>query len=353
MAPTTALWNPSQTLKLGPYSPEESSTCIGHAHSKNRRCHNPIAAANRQKASQLLDRIQRIDIKRNVDLTEDLEEIAARLLCTRWHKNQAPVVARRWMEEVEKLRTTAEGGRRRAVTATREGAVASVTTTATTARIISTTTVPRVAGAARTTASPQTTSPPRVTSAILTLASPTQRTLQSPPRPTPPTSAAPESPTRTKPPSSAAAPSLTPPPPLSSSASDPQPPATPTPLAEECPICYDDVHEDEQKTLSCEHSFHTVCIGAWFANQDGCSRPRTCPYCRVPPACPPPPAEECPICYDDVDDEEQKTLNCKHSFHTGCIKTWFANQDGCSRARTCPCCRHDEGNEWALGQEGD
>ncbi len=303
MAPSTALWNPPQVLRLGLYSPEESSTCIGHAPSKNRRCRNAIAAANQQEASKLLDRIGSTEITGNVDLSEELEEIAERLLCKRWHQNQALLVAGRWMEKVENFRTNAEGERRRAVTAREEGDVTSVTTTTTTTRSTSTTessttTVQTVAGAARTTASLRTSSPPTTTSTVLTEASSTERTLLSPAHPTPPTSEASSPTTRTEPPPSAVAlpladPLLTPPPP-SSSSSDPQPPATPPPSIEDCPVCYDDVHDDEQTTLNCAHSFHTVCI-----------------------------------------------------------RTWFANQDGCSRPRTCPCCRHEKGNEWVLDQEGD
>lgn len=305
MAPSTALWNPSQVLRLGPYSPKETSTCIGHAPSKNRRCRNPIAAANQQEAKKLLDRIGSTNITRNVDLTEELEEVAARLLCRRWHQNQAPVVARKWMEEVEKLKANAGRGRRQAVAARGETDVAAVTTKARTPKTTSmttgstttgsTTTAQRVAAAARTTASPPASSPPRATPAVLTETSPTQRTLLSPPRPTLPTSAAPPPPACVPPPSSPPAPplatptcspsfpSLTPPP--TPSSSDPQPPANPLSSAEECPICYDDVADDEKTTLNCKHSFHTVCITTWFRGLDRGARRRSCPYCRRDDVC--------------------------------------------------------------------
>jgi hypothetical protein len=47
--------------------------------------------------------------------------------------------------------------------------------------------------------------------------------------------------------------------------------------------------------------------------------------------------EMCPICQDTIGvGTEARTLNfCEHSFHIGCIDTWF------TRNVRCPVCRHD------------
>ncbi|KAH9869968.1 hypothetical protein J1614_006889 [Plenodomus biglobosus] len=48
--------------------------------------------------------------------------------------------------------------------------------------------------------------------------------------------------------------------------------------------------------------------------------------------------DPCSICY------ERTTgaiigMTCGHSFHLGCLNTWFEEQDQCSRACSCPYCR--------------
>mgnify|MGYP003348635631 CR=1 FL=1 len=44
----------------------------------------------------------------------------------------------------------------------------------------------------------------------------------------------------------------------------------------ECPICYEEMNEETIKTLPCDHEFHTECINKWLHNH------ATCPLCREP-----------------------------------------------------------------------
>lgn len=41
-----------------------------------------------------------------------------------------------------------------------------------------------------------------------------------------------------------------------------------------CPICFDDIEKEEQVLLKCGHKFHSECFQEWIKNS------LTCPYCR-------------------------------------------------------------------------
>ena len=41
-----------------------------------------------------------------------------------------------------------------------------------------------------------------------------------------------------------------------------------------CPICFDDIEKEEQVLLTCGHKFHSECFQEWAKNS------LTCPYCR-------------------------------------------------------------------------
>lgn len=48
----------------------------------------------------------------------------------------------------------------------------------------------------------------------------------------------------------------------------------------------------------------------------------------------------CSICLDCVEKEQtSKTLSCQHTFHEGCIDTWFKHK------ASCPLCRKEESTE--------
>ena len=92
---TTPHWSPTQVLQLDPHS-----TCIGHAETQGRRCRNPIAYANRKEAASILSEISRLDPK-SARVECELEELASRLLCQRWHQDQALEMKRQWLCRIE------------------------------------------------------------------------------------------------------------------------------------------------------------------------------------------------------------------------------------------------------------
>ncbi|MCJ1230590.1 hypothetical protein MMC12_007264 [Toensbergia leucococca] len=241
MATSNQQWNPSQIFKLGEYSPEHESTCIGHAPSKGRRCRNPIAAANRHEASKKLDRIGRMDVM-TANLDDFLEDIASRLLCKRWHQNQASTITSVWLSKVEKLR--AEMTRQRADDRLGEQiAVLEITdTTATTAA-----TTPTTATTMRT----------------MIFRAAIDTTWETQPQQC--TSLIPSS-------STPSAPSLAP---ALPSQNHHHQPSSNTTEDIECPICYVNISDENCKTLQCKHQFCNICIETWLAKH------RTCPCCRA------------------------------------------------------------------------
>ena len=53
-----------------------------------------------------------------------------------------------------------------------------------------------------------------------------------------------------------------------------------TPTDADCAICFEDINSDDSRILQCKHKFHRHCIGTWFATQDASALSLTCPYCR-------------------------------------------------------------------------
>tara|TARA_Y100000361_G_C11108636_1_gene316308 strand:+ start:111 stop:815 length:705 start_codon:yes stop_codon:yes gene_type:complete len=43
--------------------------------------------------------------------------------------------------------------------------------------------------------------------------------------------------------------------------------------------------------------------------------------------------EKCSICLEDIRPNQQKSLNCNHSFHKDCINTWLREKDDCPLCR--------------------
>lgn len=105
---TTPQWAPGDFLDLDPNS--STFTCVGYAPSKGRRCRNAIACVNRQEAAKLLLQMSRLD-PHSPRLDDKLDELASRLLCRRWHQNQAADMKRKWRCGIES-HLAAENSRR-------------------------------------------------------------------------------------------------------------------------------------------------------------------------------------------------------------------------------------------------
>ena len=97
----TPQWEPAEVLRLDPYS--SGFTCIGYAPSKGRRCRNPIACANRQDSAKILLEISKLD-PQSQRVDDELEDLASRLLCRRWHQDQALDMKRQWRRNIESYR---------------------------------------------------------------------------------------------------------------------------------------------------------------------------------------------------------------------------------------------------------
>ena len=269
MAAFNRLWSPAKVLRLGKYSPEEESTCIGHAPSKGRRCRNPIAAVNHEEAAKMLDRISRIDVLA-ADLEEEFEDIASLLLCRRWHQNQASIVARKWCVAVETYRAKVARQRTReqisvpateATTRTRSGMVTVASMSTNTTRPIR----PQPSTSSRA-VTPPTPSP---------LHQSTRRQL---PHEISPSLPVPERLERPVTPPLSAEPTL-----ISETSSEAHHHARTSNITAdaECAICFEDISSEDSKVLRCKHQFHNSCVSIWFATQDSSARSRTCPYCRA------------------------------------------------------------------------
>lgn len=98
-------WVPTEVLQFDPnYS---GFTCMGFAPSKGRRCRNPIACANRQEAARILLEMSRLHPQsQRVDCL--LEELASRLLCRRWHQDQAAGITRQWQDDIDNYQAAEE-----------------------------------------------------------------------------------------------------------------------------------------------------------------------------------------------------------------------------------------------------
>lgn len=101
MPTNNSSWDASDVLKVDPNAP--GFTCVGWAPSKGRRCHNSIAAANRQEAAKLLSRISKLDPSSS-RIEDLLDSLAPRLLCKRHHQNQACDFTEKWNDRIERYR---------------------------------------------------------------------------------------------------------------------------------------------------------------------------------------------------------------------------------------------------------
>lgn len=75
-------------------------TCVGYAPSKGRRCHNPININNRSFARSLLSKGTMM-LHSGEDLQDLLHTLASRVLCKRYHQNQAQNMVEQWNRDVD------------------------------------------------------------------------------------------------------------------------------------------------------------------------------------------------------------------------------------------------------------
>lgn len=308
----TPHWSPASILDLDLQS---SSACIGHAKTQGRRCRNPIAYANRQEAQTILLQMARLD-PWSPRVECELEELASRLLCRRWHQDQAALVKGRWQRRIENYRvaeaarraerrvavTLDTGARARAASAAREGDVTLVT--ALHVQISFSLTVSMVIGeesSGRDSNTPDEETSRRQLNSIATSigqqeAAP-QRISQEPNDSAPllppnehpthtPTISPQDRPTAANE-AEASQTTLSPPtgPPQSPQNSDPQPRHHEhRPVEGDCSICLEDLIDDSGITwcrAQCGQIFHAECITAWHASLETEERAKTCPYCRT------------------------------------------------------------------------
>ena len=90
-------WSPAVVLNIDPNS--STFTCVGYAPSRGRRCRNPIACVNRQESVKTLLKMSRLD-PHSQRVDDELEELASRLLCKRWHQDQAAAMKRQWRHNI-------------------------------------------------------------------------------------------------------------------------------------------------------------------------------------------------------------------------------------------------------------
>ena len=314
----TPLWLPSEVLKLDLNSSD--FTCIGYAPSKGRRCHNPIACANRQEAANILREMSTLD-PHSKRLDKRLEQLAPRLLCRRWHQNQAADMKTLWRREIDRYHPAAVHIERYAIVERYTVFYApSVAVTSTLVRIRA---KPRTIGQ---TTSLVAHSPVQVftpqTLPVTTTPEPRTRSRRSndmtrqesrqQEEPNPASSPQPHStgqernpPERNSPPPS---PVTTPahntsgtapqestttreevahidhiPEPTATDAPHEESLHTPTrrPLEADCPICCEELSSDDATVwckAQCRQNFHAGCIETWHGFQEAQGRRMACPY---------------------------------------------------------------------------
>ena len=325
-AMTTPQWAPAEILQFEPNS--LGLTCIGHAKTQGRRCRNPIAYANRQEAAKILLDMARLD-PRSPRLDSELEELASRLLCRRWHQDQAAAIKRQWCRDIQNhqaVETTRRAERSRIVerpitpprtpvaqprvTSRRSGMITSSITTYVTREsssvIIVSIAIRKESSEVESNASNEEEAPRQqtnpeshsstqqqeTTSHQADVSTPAPSTVERTGHTIAPSAEIQRTTTREEPqqePASEAVPAA--PPALVPSA----PAQTPQSQHEdshpahhdrraiegECPICCEDIFTGGDTTwcrAQCSQNFHADCIDLWHASQEADERRKTCPY---------------------------------------------------------------------------
>lgn len=103
-------WTPSKVLANIDNS-ACNFTCVGYARTANRRCRNPIAASNQNKAAKLVSEMSRLDLS-SPDIPELFGDLAPLVLCRRWHQDQAADMVDEWKDQIDALRRKRRAARR-------------------------------------------------------------------------------------------------------------------------------------------------------------------------------------------------------------------------------------------------
>ena len=315
------LWSPSEVLQLDPHS--SGFTCIGHAPSKGRRCHNPIAYANRQEAANILKEMSTLD-PHSKRLDKRFEKLAPRLLCQKWHQNQAADMKALWRREIDRhfpatvrierytiverytvvyapsvapssttVRTRAIGQStsllaRSPVPAFALEPLPVTTITETRARATRSNDLNRQESRQQAEPSPTSSNQPDSTLQERTLPepnSPPMSPVTEPARPTP----NPAAPQETTPPRADPPHERPPPEPIHIPAptQNPNPHEDPLPLSArraiegDCSICCEELGNGDATVwckAQCRQNFHEECIETWHGTQEVLGRRRGCPY---------------------------------------------------------------------------
>lgn len=323
---TTPQWSPAEVLQLDLNC--LSSTCIGYAETQGRRCRSPIAFANRQEAAKISIEMSRLD-PQSPRLGSELEELASRLLCRRWHQDQAEEIMRKWQRQI-KSHQAAENTRRAerprtaersstparsTVTRTRLASVRSglVTTSVTTSVTHESSPIATVSITVREESGGRDNSEENQEEATRQQtnagpgplsqqqASPQESTNHQPSNPAPtspadePTTHTPatslqQHPTETREEAKQAANQAEPSSPVLSLPSQVQQPQHEDPhpghhhrkvIEGDCPICCEEFSTGGDITwcrAQCRQSFHTGCMDLWHASQEADEVVKTCPY---------------------------------------------------------------------------
>ena len=102
MSILTLQWDPEDVLKIGEVS--SGVTCVAYASSKKRRCHNPIAAVNRERAAAILHQMSKMDVS-SPRVLDSLERVGRLLLChLRPHHGQISHIVQKWHSQIGGLR---------------------------------------------------------------------------------------------------------------------------------------------------------------------------------------------------------------------------------------------------------
>lgn len=324
----TTQWIPTEVLQLDPDC--LGFTCIGYAKTQGRRCRNPIAYANRKEAASILQEMSGLNPQcRRMDF--ELEELASRLLCRRWHQDQADVIKTQWHRRIETHQAAETTRRTRVIqrapapTSARSSEPRTRAASLGRDRIVTTVT-PLSARGSSVPASPST----------VTGDETRERRSHEPnteePRQQP--EAAPDSSTQQEASTQRTTNHR------SESSSPPSSPSERTahPLATAAPDHSTAAREEVEIVIEANMSLrvHLVFTQERPSHHEDSSHPT-----HQHPAHPERRAieDDCPICCEDLSDGGDTTwcrAQCGHNFHADCMGLWHASQLVDGRVKTCP-----------------
>ncbi|KAI9672638.1 MAG: hypothetical protein M1831_000073 [Alyxoria varia] len=101
--PSRYCWNAFEVLDLHPDTLD--TRCVGYAKSQGRRCRNPIAGHNLDAAWGEMQTLGKRH-PRSHEARDLVRFLASRMLCRRWHQDQASSVASSWIRELNNLESS-------------------------------------------------------------------------------------------------------------------------------------------------------------------------------------------------------------------------------------------------------